>query len=309
MAKKKEEKLSLEAIKSRIIERGVKWRATVTSISKLSVKEQAIRLGLVPTTQELEIVSKLRLDKPDRDPSESLEKFGRSNLESAGLPTSIEWRNVNGIDWTTSIKDQNGCGSCVAFGAVAALEPLLKIRTFQDPNWSIDLSEAHLLFCGGGSCSGWHMNAACGYLQKHGVPDEACFPYSKGLETNSCTTCSDWKSRIDYTKILSWSNTKDVNQMKFNLVNNGPQITGMAVYTDFFYYESGIYSHIEGGLEGYHCVAVVGYNDTDGCWICKNSWGTGWGENGWFRIAYGECGIQDVFGMWNMQVRQRRRKS
>lgn len=64
---------------------------------------------------------------------------------------------------------------------------------------------------------------------------------------------------------------------------------------------------MSGDLEGYHCVAVVGYDDEDGCWICKNSWGTGWGEEdggkrGWFRIKYGECGIDNAFGMWNMVV-------
>jgi C1A family cysteine protease len=29
-----------------------------------------------------------------------------------------------------------------------------------------------------------------------------------------------------------------------------------------------------------------------GCWIARNSWGTGWGDSGYFRIAYGECGIE-----------------
>jgi hypothetical protein len=92
----------------------------------------------------------------------------------------------------------------------------------------------------------------------------------------------------------------DVNKMKDNIVNNGPQITGMAVYEDFWDYESGVYEYVNGGLEGYHCVSVVGFDDTNECWICKNSWGTGWGENGWFKIKYRECGIDDVFGMWNL---------
>jgi C1A family cysteine protease len=38
-------------------------------------------------------------------------------------------------------------------------------------------------------------------------------------------------------------------------------------------------------------VSVVGYDDATGCWICKNSWGAGFGEGGFFRIAYGNCGI------------------
>jgi len=97
--------------------------------------------------------------------------------------------------------------------------------------------------------------------------------------------------------------------MKKKIVENGPQITGMAVYQDFFNYAGGIYEHVSGGLAGYHCVAVVGYDDQNECWICKNSWGTNWGEadggqRGWFRIKYGQCGIQDVFGMWDMVVQR-----
>jgi C1A family cysteine protease len=36
---------------------------------------------------------------------------------------------------------------------------------------------------------------------------------------------------------------------------------------------------------------VVGYDDGQGCWIAKNSWGTGFGESGFFRIAYGQVGF------------------
>jgi len=296
-----EERLSLENISAKIKETGAKWLAAKTSVSELSVEEQRNRLGLIPTSLELQMITKLGLDKPIGASRKSSQKSEKTNPGSVGLPTSIDWKNVNGVNWTTPIKNQGGCGSCVAFGTIAALEALLKIRTYQDSNKVVDLSEAHLLWCGGGSCGGWHMNNACDYLKNNGTPDEACFPYQ--AKTMSCAnTCSDWKNRINYSKITNWTNTKDVNTMKNNLVNNGPQITGMAVYNDFFSYKSGIYKHVTGGLAGYHCVAVVGYNDTDGYWICKNSWGTGWGENGWFRIAYGECGIQDVFGMWNMQV-------
>ena len=296
-----EDRISLGNIRARIKEKGVKWQAAVTSVSELSVKEQKDRLGLIPTDRELQMISEMGLDKPVATPRKSSKESGGSNLGSAGLPTSIDWREVNGVDWTTPIKNQGGCGSCVAFGTIAALDALLKICTYKDSSKNIDLSEAHLLWCGGGSCKGWHMNNACEYLKNNGVPDEACFPYQP--TTMKCDdTCSDWKNRINHSQTKDWTNTKDVSTMKNNIVNNGPQITGMAVYSDFFSYSSGIYQHVAGGLAGYHCVAVVGYNDTDGCWICKNSWGTGWGENGWFRIAYGECGIQDVFGMWNMQV-------
>ena len=63
------------------------------------------------------------------------------------------------------------------------------------------------------------------------------------------------------------------------------------------YYESGIYQHLKGFLEGGHAVLAVGYGIEDGIpfWNVKNSWGPSWGENGYFRIIRGqdECGIED----------------
>ncbi|HHF56404.1 MAG TPA: PKD domain-containing protein, partial [Thermoplasmatales archaeon] len=53
-----------------------------------------------------------------------------------------------------------------------------------------------------------------------------------------------------------------------------------------------IYYHYYGKLRGYHAVVLVGYDDNEGYWICKNSWGYG-GLNGYFKIKYGECGIDD----------------
>jgi C1A family cysteine protease len=293
-----EETMSLNEIRAKIKEKKIGWQAERTSVSELSIEEKRIKLGLIPNAAQKQRISRLGIDKP------KTRIIKKTKLKSAvGLPDSIDWRNVNGADWTTPIKDQGGCGSCVAFGTAATLEALLKIRTYNDASSNIDLSEAHLFYCGCGDCcnTGWYMDDACNYLKDNGVPDEDCFPYQDS-GVSCANTCSDWTNRIDYTKITNWANTLDVNTMKDNLVNNGPQITGMAVYEDFFYYSSGIYEYAYGDLAGYHCVSVVGYDDINQCWICKNSWGTGWGESGWFRIAYGQCGLTDAFGFWNMEV-------
>ena len=49
---------------------------------------------------------------------------------------------------------------------------------------------------------------------------------------------------------------------------------------------------------GDHAICVVGFDDANGCWICKNSWGPGWGESGWFKIGYGECGMGSSFAFY-----------
>ena len=74
--------------------------------------------------------------------------------------------------------------------------------------------------------------------------------------------------------------------------------TGFTVYADFMSYSGGIYEHVTGGVRGGHAVKIVGWGVEGGInyWICANSWGTSWGEEGFFRIKMGECGIdQDVW--------------
>ena len=68
------------------------------------------------------------------------------------------------------------------------------------------------------------------------------------------------------------------------------------VYDDFFDYAGGVYRHTWGQYLGGHCVALFGY-DAEG-WLCKNSWGPEWGEDGWFRIGFGECGMDNLYPFW-----------
>lgn len=69
----------------------------------------------------------------------------------------------------------------------------------------------------------------------------------------------------------------------------------LRVFTDFFFHGSGIYHHVSGKGEGLPCVEVIGHAEADRCWICKNSWGAGWGDAGFFRIGDGVCGIDGEF--------------
>jgi hypothetical protein len=63
------------------------------------------------------------------------------------------------------------------------------------------------------------------------------------------------------------------------------------VYSDFYVLGNGVYHKTSDTFEGDHCVVVVGYNDSLGAWLVRNSWGTTWGMNGYGWIGYGEVNI------------------
>ena len=165
----------------------------------------------------------------------------------------------------------------------------------------MDLSEAQLYYCfaeaqQGRTCAGpnagWYPDYALAAYQNSGITDAACFPYTAGDQ--ACNLCANSQSRL--TKITGWHTLSAIADMKTWLSTRGPLVTGFTVYDDFMHYTGGIYSPTSTVVDGGHCVCVVGYDDTSGCWICKNSWGTGWGEGGFFRIAYAQCGIDHE--MW-----------
>ena len=277
------ERIDVVALQSAINQAGESWEAGMTSVSDLSDQDKRLRLGAVPPSGE-------SLD--DREKLASINR-GEMGIASVGAaPASFDLRNVNGQNFITPVKDQGSCGSCVAFGSAATVEGTFR-RQRGNPNLAIDLSEAHLFYCiaraQGRNCNnGWWCDKGLDAFKTDGVVDEACYPYTAG-DQNCTNRCADWQNRL--TKITNWHEITSVAAMKEWIATRGPLSCAFTVYNDFFSYRSGIYRHVSGGVAGGHCVSCIGYNDTGRYWICKNSWGSGWGDNGFFCIAYGECGI------------------
>ena len=266
--------VSLEEVGAAIRTHRVAWEAGDNPISRLSGEQRFLRLGVpLPPPDQL-----ARMTAP---------------AHSAAAPIKFDLRNVGGKNYITGVRDQANCGSCVAFGCVATVEGSIAFQT-NHPNPTMHLSEAHLYYCYGAKehvtcATGWLPNKALVYCISGGLVDDACFPYT--AHDQPCNLCSDWQKRL--TKIKSQTPlTKNPAAMKDWISKKGPIIGCFVVYQDFFYYKSGIYKHTTGAQAGGHCVAIVGYDDSTNCWICKNSWTTSWGESGFFRIAYGECMIE-----------------
>jgi C1A family cysteine protease len=270
-------------LRQAIQDQGYRWEAGPTPLSALPPEEQTRRLGLRLEPEQMTRIATLMAKA----------------IPVAEFPPAWDWRDVDGADWTTPIRDQKACGSCVAFGAVAVLESMLKLH-HQDASLQPDLSEAHLFFCGCGDCceKGWWPSYALDYAQEQGVPDEACFPY-QDHDMPCSHSCPDWSGRS--VRATEWKELLDIGARKEWLATKGPVIGCMAVYRDFFAYTGGVYRPTTSQLAGYHAICVVGYSEAEQCWICKNSWGRAWGDSGWFKMGYGACDMDTKFAMYAVE--------
>lgn len=219
------------------------------------------------------------------------------------LPKRFDWREHNAV---SGVRDQGACGSCWAFSMTQALESQVMIanKSSEDPK----LSEQVMISCSGtGSCNGGKMNAT--FIQNVGLPPESDYPYT-ATDGNCSDAKSGWQQRAH--RIGSWySVPHNLAAIKSALVAHGPLPITLDLRKDMKYYQSGVYTYIKGdqwgcggkdsaGRDndewGWHAVLLVGYDDDGQYFIVKNSWGPGWGENGYFRIAYSEMFTKAFFG-------------
>jgi len=222
------------------------------------------------------------------------------------VPSSFDWTHNNG-NFVTPIKNQsspNQCGSCFTFAPVAVLESKFLIN--HDLPWvALDVSEQIVLSCSrAGTCEkGGYANKVADFLESTGTYLQTCYPYT-ATDGDCSKACANWQANA--YKIDGWSyvvngNPADLSAIKNALYINGPVVAWMKLYEDFNHYGGGVYSYTSGNYTGWdHFVVIVGWDDSKGALKCKNSWGTGWGEEGFFWISYNElygAGTTE-FGKW-----------
>jgi C1A family cysteine protease len=290
----------LESIKSAIESEGASWLAGPSEVFEMSQEDQDLLLGYVPGDNEPSLEEK---EEASQANYQEYMAMLSSNKEAFSAPSSYDLRNVGGKNFITPVKNQRSCGSCVSFGTIATVEGTIR-KSKNDPNYAVDFSEAHLFYCHArsegrrcsGSKGGWWVPPAMRAFKDKGVTDEAHYPYTPG-DQNCTGLRSGWQNSVK--KITNFRKITSISQMKDWLSTKGPLTACYTVYSDFSSYRSGVYRKTAGASRrGGHCVSIVGYSDSGRYWICKNSWGTGWGEQGFFRIGYGQCGIDnEVWGV------------
>ena len=221
------------------------------------------------------------------------------------LPSILDWRN-NGGNYVTSVKNQGNCGACYAFAAIGDFEAKLLI----DGTGTFDFSENNAKECnwyertstaGGTSCDGGNYFLLASMFSKKGTVLETCDPY-QASDVTCKSTCPYQKTLLDW-RIIS-DGVPDTNVLKQYIYDYGPVYTALyagyydAWDTEFGNYDGSYTLYYPGTEDPNHAVLIVGWDDSlshagpgSGGWIVKNSWGTGWGDSGYFYIAYGSASI------------------
>jgi len=196
------------------------------------------------------------------------------------------------------IRDQGHCGSCWAFAASEVLSDRFCIASKGSVNKV--LSPQYLVSCNSlnHGCNGGVPYLSWTFLVNDGSVTDSCYPYqSSGGVSPKCkdfTKCADGQPLTHYkAKKGSIATLGNPTAIQNNILQYGPVEAGFSVYEDFMSYKSGIYKHTSGSLLGGHAVKIVGWGKENGTnyWIIANSWNVTWGESGFFRIAWGQCGI------------------
>jgi C1A family cysteine protease len=258
-------------------EKQAKIQADLESMrAEIAANGYTFSVGPNPAMQySLEELCSFRPDLP-------LPAFHRSypidNLadRAADLPSSY-------TGYYTSIKNQGSCGSCWAFAAVGLLESMI----LKNDSIEVDLSEQYML-----SCNPWGWGCGGGYwpndmLVDPGAAMESCFSYVAD-EVPCKDTC------LTPYQIQSWVFVTEDNVVpptdlvKQAIYTYGAVQAGVYVDNWFQMYTEGVFNRCKKKVNwSNHAIILCGWDDAKGAWLMKNSWGTGWGENGFMWITYG----------------------
>nr|AAL89717.1 cathepsin B [Apriona germarii] len=239
----------------------------------------------------------------NRDPNVTLPVVFHEAI--SGIPDSFDareqWPFCESI---RTIRDEGACGSCWAFAAVEVMSDRLCLASEGRKKFIFSAEEvvSCCTACGGG-CRGGFLNEPYKYWVTNGIPSGGdygsklgCKPYTAAVsgETPQCQKAcvsgyeKSWEKDLRHAT-SAYQVNGGVLQIQREILDNGPVTAYMEVYEDFYSYGTGIYQHTSGSFVGGHAVKIIGWGSENDVpyWIAANSWGTGFGEDGFFRILRG----------------------
>jgi len=206
--------------------------------------------------------------------------------------SSIDWRS-HSPSVLTPVRDQGYCGSCWAISATEQIETDVALAT----GHLFTLSPQQVVSCDtkDNGCYGGNTETAYMYVKKAGLEAESAYPYISG-KTDDPGTCKYSSSKA----AVSISGYSTVSSCFLGFCKEGKMLTQIAKSPMSVCVDASMWQTYSSGVVGKscgtsldHCVQAVGYNADHGYWIVRNSWGTGWGQDGYIFVEEGSnsCGI------------------
>ena len=240
---------------------------------------------------------------PDPNPTSVITSpLPQEYLKDEDVPASYDIRNIDGVNYASWEKNQHipvYCGSCWAQGSTSAI--MDRMNLMRKGKWpSIELSVQEVINCGNsGGCHGGWDSGVYRYAHTSGIPDQTCQVYEaidkECTDMNQCMDCPPGETCHavkDYKryKIGDYGSVSGEMNMKKEIFARGPVSCRVEVTQELLDYTGGIFEDLTHKYIGGHIIEVAGWGEENGqkYWIVRNSWGTYWGENGWFRIVVGK---------------------
>lgn len=228
------------------------------------------------------------------------------------FPKAFDWceKGFCTPSWNQHIPQY--CGSCFAHGSLSAANDRIKIMNYKRGYTGADvmLGRQTFLNCAPGhglsnGCGGGEPAEVFEFMHKYGLPDESCLPYNatdhtKFPESNytcppmaycmNCFTDCFPVTRVARYRAKKYGRLSGEMAMMKELMN-GPITCGIACSPEFDKnYTAGVFEDKTNFLDIDHDVEIVGWGEEDGkkYWHIRNSWGTYWGMDGFFKIVRGK---------------------